>query len=137
MKNTQKNILVLLLLVATLVMQILPYGAVCRFGHPDGRTTISTFSYFDLTPYGYANFAPLLCGVATAMWFLISLLALLLKKTWQGARTAIGYIAFLLALAPILQGPDYMNVWGWGIAILLCAALFLTKRPHASKKNEL
>ena len=137
MKNTTKNVLVLVLLVAALVMQILPYGAVLRFPHPDGATTVSTYSYFDITPYGYANFAPLFCGITTALWLLVSLISLILKRTWQTARTVIGYIAFILALLPVTQGPVYMNIWGWGIAILLCAALFLTKKPHRPKKDQL
>jgi hypothetical protein len=137
MKNTHKNILALALIVCALIMQILPLGAVCRFANPEGEPHVVLCSYFDLLPYGYGHVSPLLCGIVTVLWLLISVLAFCLKKSWQTGRSVLGYGAFLLSLAPILLGPAYMNAWGWAIAILLCAALFLTKRPHVSKKKEL
>ncbi len=136
MKNRQKSILALLLLTAALVMQILPYGAVCRYGAEDGSTHVVTYSHFDLTPYGNGNVTPFFTGVATVLWLLLSVLARICKKEWQTGRTVLGYLAFLLSLAPVISGPAYMNPWGWGIAILLCTALFLTKPPHVSKKKE-
>lgn len=42
------------------VLELLPYGAVCNFANPDGKPWRRTYSYFDLTPFGYANFAPFL-----------------------------------------------------------------------------
>ena len=41
--------------VITIVLEILPYGAVCNFANPEGEVLRETFSNFDLTPFGYAN----------------------------------------------------------------------------------
>lgn len=51
-----------LALAAALVLELLPWGAVLVFGRPAEDGTIGrfreTFSYFSLTPAGYANFFP-------------------------------------------------------------------------------
>ena len=48
-----------------LILEILPYGAVCNFANPDGEPWRYTYSYFDLTPFGYANFAPFIVALLT------------------------------------------------------------------------
>ena len=64
----KRKLLYLILPLITLVLEILPYGAVCNFADGYNKIHRVTYSYFDLTPFGYANFAPLLtaiisCGV--------------------------------------------------------------------------
>ena len=52
--------------LAALILELLPYGAVLRFARPDGAEPFrQTFSYFNLTPFGYANFGPFLTAVLT------------------------------------------------------------------------
>ena len=67
----KKRSLYLLLPVITLILEILPYGAVLHFGNPEGEPWRKTFSYFDPTPFGYANFAPLLTAVITCVVFVL------------------------------------------------------------------
>ena len=70
----KKRLLYLILPIITLILEILPYGAVCNFAHPETDGTIGRFrelySYFDLLPFGYANFAPLLTAIVTCFVFL-------------------------------------------------------------------
>ena len=61
----KKRFLYLLLPIATLILEILPYGAVCVFAPSPTETVRETFSYFDPLPFGYANFAPLLTAITT------------------------------------------------------------------------
>ena len=62
----KKRLLYLFLPIVTLILEILPYGAVCNFANPEGKPWRMTFSYFDLTPFGYANFAPFLTAITEA-----------------------------------------------------------------------
>ncbi len=64
----KKRIPYLLLPLITLILEILPYGAVCNFA-TETRRIRELYSYFDLTPYGYANFAPFLTALLTCIIF--------------------------------------------------------------------
>lgn len=49
----------LAVIIGIIVLEILPFGAVCNFAkapEAGGGVYRKTFSYFDLTPFGYANF---------------------------------------------------------------------------------
>ena len=61
----KKRFLYLILPIITLILEALPYGAVCIFASSPTEKHRETFSYFDLTPFGYANFAPLFTAIIT------------------------------------------------------------------------
>ena len=73
----KKKVIVLCILLCTLVLEILPLGAVCNFGNPEGEPFRETYSYFSLIPYGYANFAPLITAVLTCVLLLIIIIAVI------------------------------------------------------------
>ena len=86
----KRRLLCLVLPIITLILEILPYGAVCNFmrppaneGDPIGHFR-ELYSYFDLTPFGYANFAPLITAVITCI------ILLLLIPTHCNQRMQIG-----------------------------------------------
>lgn len=117
----KKKFIVLCILLCTLVLEILPYGAVCNFGNPDGEPFRKTYSYFSFIPYGYANFSPLITAAMTCVLLLIVLIAILFKKE-LGKKTAIlASIASLLSLCPLLYGIAYYSVIGAGISGCLIA----------------
>lgn len=60
----------LILPVVAIVLEALPYGAVLNFAD-ESQTYRETFSYFSLTPYGYANFGPLIAAVLTCVALLL------------------------------------------------------------------
>lgn len=118
----KKKIIVLCILLCTLVLEILPYGAVCNFGNPEGDPFRETFSYFSLTPYGYANFSPLITAVLTCVLLLVVLIAIVFKKE-LGKKTAIlAGIASLISLCPMLYGLDDYSIVGALISLCLIAA---------------
>ena len=75
----------LVLIIAILILEILPYGAVCRFmGDPEAGIVIRyTYSYFDLTPFGYANFGPLFTAILSCILLLLIVLSLFIKVNFS------------------------------------------------------
>lgn len=113
----------LLCVVAAFVLELLPGGAVLKFGKPDGTFFIETYSYFSMTPFGYANFGPLPAALLSAV-ILVGVFILLLSKA-PTSRLSLGMLACCIAalffsLLPF--GSTYITV----IAISISALLFLT-----------
>ena len=55
-----KKICLVVFSALTIVLELLPCGTVCIFATSPTERVKETFSYFSLTPFGYANFAPLI-----------------------------------------------------------------------------
>ena len=125
--------IVLCILLCTLVLEALPYGAVCNFWNPEESEPFrSTYSYFSLIPYGYANFSPLITAILTCVLLLILLISIIFKKG-VGKKTAIlAGITSLISLCPMLYGIDNYSIVGAGISICLIAATVVI-RLKASK----
>lgn len=107
----------LILPVVAIVLEALPYGAVLNFAD-DSQTYRETFSYFSLTPYGYANFGPLIAAVLTcvALLLVIILLAKKEEKLCMGIAVLSG-----MAAAASLMG----NVMGFSVVGLLITLVLL------------
>ena len=71
-----KKVCLVVLPALTIVLESLPLGAVCIFATSPTERVKETFSYFSLTPFGYANFAPLITAILTVAIFLLSLFSL-------------------------------------------------------------
>ncbi len=110
----------LVLLLVTLIMEILPYGAVLFFGNPEGSDWRYTYSYFSLTPFGYAVFGPLITGIITCALMLLSIIVLF-KNSKKLSKTifVFGCIAVLASLSPLLYGLRYFNMVSLAISVLL------------------
>ena len=122
----KKRLLYFILPIITLILEILPYGAVCNFANPNGEPWRKTFSYFDMTPFGYANFAPLLTAVATCL-----ILALLVAYCISGSTSIASTIkiallvAVVISLCPLLFGITYFSFVGALITLSLAAEFTL------------
>ena len=143
----KKRFLYLLLPIITLILEILPYGAVCVFAPSPTERVKETFSYFDLTPFGYANFAPFLTAIITCLIFVLLLTAiitclifvLLVIYCIKGnVRTAIKaknilYVAVVISLGPLVFGIAYFSLVAGLITLSLVAELlflqFTIKNP--------
>ena len=116
----------LILPVITVILEILPYGAVCNFGNPEGEPWRKTFSYFDMIPFGYANFAPLLTAITTC-----AILALLLvylfadKHRMLSVAKRLLCVGTVLSLCPLLFGIRFFSVVGALITMSLVAEYIL------------
>jgi len=124
----KKRFLYLLLPIITLVLEILPYGAVCIFATSPTERIKETFSYFDLIPFGYANFAPLITAIMTCVIFLL----LIIFCIKGNVRTAIKaknmlYVAIVISLGPLIYGIEYFSLVAGFITLSLVAELFLLK----------
>ena len=62
-----KKVCLAVLPALTIVLELLPFGAVCIFATSPTERVKETFSYFSLTPFGYANFAPLITAILTVV----------------------------------------------------------------------
>lgn len=128
----KKMLPVILLLLVTILLEMLPYGAVCNFANPEGAPFRETYSYFDLVPFGYANFGPLLTAV-------MSCVLLLLTVVWcfSGHKKLLYAIKLLFAvcsvisLTPLLYGIRFFSIVGALISALLIMGtvllFFITK----------
>ena len=122
----KKRLLYLILPIVTLILEILPYGAVCNFANPEGDPWRKTFSYFDLTPFGYANFAPFLTAIITCL-ILVLIVVYCIKGNVRMAVKAknILFVAVVVSLGPLVFGVRYFSLVGGLITVSLAAELLL------------
>lgn len=112
--------------LVALVLECLPWGAVLRFAQPEGDPVRKTYSYFSLTPYGYANFFPLLTAILTTLLAVYLLISFFSQKE-KTANTCF-YLAFvgaILSLLPLLRGIQNFSIVGLGISLSLGVAALL------------
>ena len=132
----KKRLLYLILPILTLLFEILPWGAVCNFANPEGEPLRMTYSYFSLTPFGYANFAPFLTALSTCVLLFILIFCCFAEKEMplKAARITSG-VTLALSLCPFLYGLSYYSVLGGLITFSLAAELLwlcLTREKEAS-----
>ena len=130
----KKNRFVYLILpVITLILELLPYGAVLNFGYQKEDGTIGTLrktcSYFSLTPFGYANFAPLLTAIITCVILAVLLLFCITgrEKLAVTARNLL-CVGVVLSLGPLAFGLRFYSVVGALISLTMAAELLLLYR---------
>lgn len=126
-KSLIYKMIVFLLLIIVLILEVLPYGAVLNFATNNGENLIrSTYSYFSLTPFGYANFGPFLTAITTVL--LLILMVMFIIKHNSAILKIINYLsilAFLLSLSPLLYGLNFFSIVGLLISLLLLIEIFI------------
>ena len=115
----KKKLIMLCTTLIALVLEILPYGAICNFANPEGKPWRRTYSYFDLTPFGYANFAPFIVALLTCVLIILIVVSLVSKKEMKAPILAVSAIATVLSLAPLLYGIRFFSVVGALISVAL------------------
>ncbi len=121
--------------IITLIFEILPYGAVCNFASEQDKIHRETFSYFNLTPFGYANFFPFLTALVTC-----AVLAVLIVYLFTGKELMISILKVLLlagvilSLCPLLYGINYFSLVGVLITVTLIAESVLLFTVFRRKK---
>ena len=107
--------------VAILVLEILPYGAVLYFSTDDLPSGIRrTFSFFDLVPYGYANFGPLLTALSSVLLLILSPFS---RKGCMKASTIVNLLAVITSLLPLFYGLRLYSFIAFLITLLLAGCL--------------
>lgn len=116
-------------LLGALLLEVSPYGAVLNFANPDGEPFRRYFSYFSLTPFGYANFAPLITGVLTAAACLLLILRLAKKGGSARLRSVIFTLSVAvtaLSLVPLAMfGAAYMSSVSYLVTAMAAASAIL------------
>ena len=121
-----KKICLVVLPALTIMLESLPLGAVCIFATSPTERVKETFSYFSLTPFGYANFAPLITAILTVAIFLLSLFSLK-KNSVLKALFVLSIIAAVISLFPLMYGLNYYTLIGAFITIMLVTESVLAK----------
>lgn len=132
----KKRIISVAVLIVTLILEILPYGAVCNFANPEGEPFRRTFSYFDLTPFGYANFGPFITAILTCILLILSIVSLFKSKDLiKTATTAISFVAVIASLSPLMYGIDSFSALGAVISVLLVIEFGLSVKGEDAFEN--
>ena len=129
-------LLPLLITIIIIILEILPYGAVMVMAEPYGGGIRSTYSYFSLLPYGYANFGPLLTAVASCVLLVLSIIMLASRK--KGIITAfliVSAAALVFSMLPCLYGWKFLSLTGIIISLLLGCEVYLGWRLRNPKSK--
>lgn len=121
-----KRLITLFLCVIAIILETLPTGVVLLFANPEGEPWKSTFSYFSLTPFGYANFGPLITSLLTCIILLLSLISLFNRK--NKIISIIKYlsaISVITSLMPLIFGINYITPINISVTLILLV-IFLT-----------
>ncbi len=122
----KKKLLYLVFPMIALILEILPYGAALNFANPEGNPWRYTYSYFSLTPFGYANFAPFLTAIMTCAILVLLVIFLFTDKPRILKFTkSMACIGAALSLCPLLYGIDYYSIVGALISISLVVEFIL------------
>ena len=131
----KKKLFILCATLIALVLEILPYGAVCNFALDEGESLRQTFSYFDLTPFGYANFAPFIVALLTCALTVMIVVSFVSNKPMRTPILTVSAIATVLSLAPLLYGISFFSIVGAFIsfALVLTTVVVLVKEKDTAK----
>ena len=126
MKN--KRWLYLLFPISALTLEMLPYGAALNFMLPSmtegepARRFRELYSYFDLMPFGYGNFAPLFTAVLTVITAILLAIYCVSGKTGLLRPIAVvSGIAVIVSLCPLCLGIHFYSAVGGLITLSLAA----------------
>ena len=136
----KKRMLFLIIPVITLILEILPYGAVLNFGRPASDGSIGyireSYSYFDLMPFGYANFSPFVTAMLTCLILVLLLIYCITGNIKLAVKIRnIICICAVFSLCPLLLGVKFYSAVGMMITIsLIMEIIFLHLAVKSSEK---
>lgn len=112
--------------VVAVVLEALPYGAVLNFANPEGEPLRELYSYFDMTPFGYANFGPMLTALGTVAAAVLYLAAALSRRRGLAMAGAVTNVcAVITSLMPLMFGLDSYPLLALGVTLTLAGAAVL------------
>lgn len=115
-----KKYSLIVLPIIAIILEILPYGAICNFANFEGEILRYTFSYFDLTPFGYANFGPLITAILSCILLLLALVAIFKQsKVLETSIKVISGIAIVTSLMPLMLDIKFFSIIGAFISMML------------------
>lgn len=128
-KSRDLDAAAVVLMAVALVLEALPFGVAMVFAAGPTERIVETYSYFSPLPLGYANVAPMLTGIMTAVATLLGVVVLARPNSAFGFRRAAllcGIAALLSSVLPLfLFGSVSMTAVSYAVsgAILLSVCL--------------
>lgn len=120
---------ILLSQVMALIFEMLPDALMLSFASGPNQWVTKTFSYFSLTPFGYAEFSPILTGVLTIIIIVLSAINLIQARKalkLQNADFICAIIAFVFSILHLLRyGAAYMSFPSYAISALILISAVL------------
>ncbi|MBE6529655.1 MAG: hypothetical protein E7680_03510 [Ruminococcaceae bacterium] len=116
--KTLKKIGLLILPFLTIILEVLPFGAVLIFSPSPTERIRETFSYFNAMTFGYGNFAPFITAFLTCAIFPLAIVSIKHKK-FCIAVLLVSLLATVVSLLPLMQGSEYFTVVGVLITVTL------------------
>lgn len=128
----KKDGFLLVLPILAIVLEALPWGAVLVFADPEGSGWRYTYSYFSLTPFGYANFGPLVTAVLSCVVFVLLVIGWLTGNARSfGIAKALCCLSVVTSLGPLVLGLRFYSLVGGLISLSLLAEAILLGRRKA------
>ena len=127
MGKRKRSFFLLAITILTLILELLPSGAVLEFAHMSPELTLGYyeehFSYFDPIVYGYGDFGPLLTAVLTCMLAVITVITVFFEnRAVRIALRVVSVLTLLCSMTPMLTG-CYSLVGGAISALLLVTCI--------------
>ena len=123
----KRKLIVLLLPLAALMLEVLPFGVRMIFAPSPERRSIAHYAWFHGLPFGYGVFGPFIASLLTVGLLIAALF------TWkQEKRVAVSVLAgaaLLAGLSPLLYVPECFTVCGGFICALLATELVFSLLP--------
>lgn len=128
----KKRLLLLIAPVIAVVLECLPNGVILKFADGPNSTFTVTYSYFSLTPFGWAHFGFLPAAALTCVLLLLTVIYTFTAKEGLAAAAAgLSIFAGLLSLSAVIMfGLEYLSIINAAVALLLfaeAALLLITK----------
>ena len=107
-----------------------------HFAVNDGRDRITeTRSYFDLLPFGYGSFGPLIAAALTCVLLVLTVINVFAAKQGLAATAAgLAIAAGLLSSSIVMFGIEWLSVINVAVSLLLfgeAAMLLITGREKS------
>ena len=133
MGKRKRSFFLLAITILTLILELLPYGAVLEFAHMSPELTLGYyeehFSYFDPIVYGYGVFGPLLTAVLTCLLAVVTVISVFLEnRAVRMALRVVSVLTLLCSLTPMLTG-CYSPV-GMAISALLLVTCIISLKKE-------
>ena len=111
----------------SLILELLPLGAVLIFAPSPTERVIHTYSYFDLNLVGYANFSPMLTGILTVAVVILGITILCRYEKAKKRKKAVfvcSVIAFVLSFVPLFMfSSDGMTMISYVISAAMAVSI--------------
>lgn len=132
----KRKIAMTALSVLTIILEILPYGAICIFMDDGGIEIRRTFSYFSLVPYGYANFSPLITAVLSCV-ILVLCVVICFRKSQKLNKvlTKVSGSAAVISFMPFFIGFGF-RFYGVFAAVITALLTIIFNLALSVRKGE-